>query len=241
MPTFASRLFFFMRLFSFFLSSVCCLAFAACQTHSGPDAREEALREALAPIPNALLLELDTQASYIDWTVRKRDLAPLIGRFIPSSGHLVEEKDAFIGCFLEGDLAGRSRILAKTFPDWELAKRILLDSFPRLKSIRGQQFRLDMVQSSRFVGRSEFRLGLDSLGISGATHVWQCQMELADSLQTTQFTFLLSKNGKVRVLDGRYRLQLKDFGVFVKPRNPGYIPDWETEVPIHFHLVFRPA
>lgn len=212
----------------------------SCNPSGGTEEEYRQIEETSAGLESSTVLVLDSQASWIGWKIQKtQGPAFLQGKLRFSKGSLVVEKGNVIAGFVESD------IWKNSIPDSVPAayspkdKAQLCDSFPRICSALGSRFRIDLEQTGRFVARSEFRQDPGAVQDSGWTHQYQFKLTIADSTLPTYCQVRQQITGKEVVVDGLYKLQVRDFGIFVKPRNPHYVPNWYTEIPIQLHLVFR--
>ena len=228
-----------MRSFLFFLGFA--IAFlAACSQQGGTEEDYRQIEETSAALENSSVYVLDSHASWIEWKVQKTQGPHFLqGKLRLTKGSVVVEKGNVIAGFLESDVWKNAN--PDSVPsDYTLKdKALFCDSFPRACSPSGSRIRFDLEQSGRFVVRSEFRQDQDVKADSGLTHQYQFKLTLADSTLPTYCQVRQQVNEREVRVDGLYKLQVRDFGIFVRPRNPHYVPNWYTEIPMQMHLVFR--
>lgn len=224
----------------FFALCGCLLFLLSCNQTADREAEYRQIEETSSGLEYSTVLLLDTQASWISWKVQKtQGPAFMQGKLRLSGGSLVVEKGNVIAGFVETDIWKNSQPDSVPATYSEKDKTQLCDSFPRICSAIGSRFRMDLEQTGRFVARSEFRQDPAAVQDSGWTHQYQFKLTMADSTLPA-YCQVKQQTGKDEVLvEGFYKLQVRDFGIFVRPRNPNYVPNWYTEIPLRLHLVFR--
>jgi hypothetical protein len=197
------------------------------------------INEAASKLTDASVYVIDTDSSYVSWTINKNEGPALTGSFHPAKGSLVLEKGVIVAGFLEGDLWDNNKADPNNSIDFAKEKKAILDSFPRLQTKDGRNLRFDITQSGRSVLRSDFRLytGLPEDSIPG--YSFQVNMVLADSLLAVVLPFKQSASKSRFKLDCSHVINVQEFGVLSNPKNPSALSKWSPNIPLKFHLVFK--
>jgi len=97
---------------------------------------------------------------------------------------------------------------------------------------------MDITQTGHNIARSDYH-SISSFDTT-SNLVLLSNLTLADSLLPVTLPVKETLSTKRIELKGNFRLNARDFGVLIRPRNPNYKTPWSSEIPLSFHLVFRP-
>lgn len=216
-----------------------CFGLQSCSPDSNPDPETEKKLLLEAGLPGGHRLLLDSLSSEIRWSIRHSQGGFLSGRFRPARGILLQEGNAVVAGFWEGDFFADNVLSDSSKKAENTANmKFLRDSVPGLFLPGGSILRMDLKQVSRVVPRSEFR-GSSVQDSLLPSHDLAFQMLLADSSQSIRVPLRIHSEQNRLVFSGQYQLNLRDFGILSaqqpKPGSNYWIPEVKLEFSIKFH------
>jgi hypothetical protein len=217
---------------------LCLILPLACQHKPTLQEEYKVIQESASKLRNGKVFIVDSDSSYVEWKLKKEGSPDLTGRFKPSKGTLILENEQIVAGFFEGDLWDGNSFLTKTAFNLAKEKTALLDSFPKLNGEWGRIVRMDITQTGHNIARSDYH-SISSFDTT-SNLVLLSNLTLADSLLPVTLPVKETLSTKRIELKGNFRLNARDFGVLIRPRNPNYKTPWSSEIPLSFHLVFRP-
>ena len=211
--------------------------FFSCRNKQETEGEKGRVMEMATGLPGGRAFEIDVPHSEIIWTLRKSDGAWLKGRFKPAKGFVLLEGNSLAAGYLEGDLWKNNEVTDSSGAPTAGAMKFLKDSLPQLFSTAGRRIRLDLKQISRVIPKSEF--GISGISDSLApTHDFHFMTEMADSSAFVRIPLRLQKQGKTVLLNGRFQLNLREFGILFRQQPAPGKSEWIPEAGLEFRIRF---
>lgn len=224
------------RYFSFIIF---CFALASCQNENPVKQEYESIEKGSAKLSGAQIFVLDSIESEINWVVSSADAKVLKGTLHPSVGSILVEKERILAGFWEGRLFSGSLIEKPADFEPEAAIKALKDSNQRLYRAKANRFHFDLAQVNRQILRSDFKVSNESNSKETASHIFQGNLSVADSVLFASLPVNLNISPKRIQISGTYRLNYSDFGIFSKSPEKLEMSTFQPAAELKYKLIFN--
>lgn len=212
---------------------------ASCQNENPVKQDYESIERGSAKLRGAQIFVLDSIESEINWVVSSADAKVLKGTLHPTVGSILVEKERILAGFWEGRLF--SGILNEKPADFnpQAAIKTLKDSNRRLYRARANRFHFELAQVNRQIIRSDFKVSTESHSNESASHIFQGNLSVADSVLFASLPVNLNISQKRVQISGSYRLNYSDFGIYSKSPEKLEMSTFQPAAELKYKLIFN--